>query len=183
MRYKNNEIILKDGARCLLRSPDEKDAAAMLDYMIITSAQTHYMVRYPEEIQLNEAEEARYLRNCLESKQDIMIAAFVDDEVAGNAGLNSINKYSKLRHRAAFGISIKEKYWNRGIGSALIKEVIKMAVTMGYEQIELGVFDDNIKAQRLYEKFGFNEWGRVKNAYKLKDGSYRDEIVMGNILK
>ena len=183
MRYVGKNIILKDGTKCLLRSPDEQDAATMLEYMKMTSTETHYMVRYPEEIELTDAKEAEFLKNYIESKQDIMIAAFVGDDLAGDASLNCVNNYIKLRHRAVFGISIKEKYWNKGIGSILIQEAIKMAEVMGYEQIELGVFDDNIKAKKLYRKFGFHEWGRVKSAFKLKDGTYCDEIVMGKILK
>ena len=50
---------------------------------------------------------------------------------------------------------------------------------MRYEQLELGVFDDNKRAQALYKKHGFEVWGCSKNAYKLKDGTYRDEIIMG----
>ena len=50
---------------------------------------------------------------------------------------------------------------------------------MGYEQIELGVFADNKRAQNLYKKNGFEVWGNTKNAFKLKDGTYRDEIIMG----
>ncbi|MCR1897468.1 GNAT family N-acetyltransferase [Irregularibacter muris] len=183
MRYKDKDIVLKDGTKCLLRSPDEQDAAAMLQYMKMTSTETHYMVRYPEEIQLTEAKEAEFLKNCLESEQDIMIAAFVDGELAGNAGLNCANNFMKIRHRAVLGISIKEKYWNKGIGSTLIQEAIKMAEVIGYEQIELGVFDDNTKAQKLYHRFGFNEWGKVKNAFKLKDGTYCNEMIMGKILR
>lgn len=50
---------------------------------------------------------------------------------------------------------------------------------MGYEQIELGVFADNKRAQYLYKKNGFEVCGNTKNAFKLKDGTYRDEIIMG----
>lgn len=60
--------------------------------------------------------------------------------------------------------------------------MIKEARKMGYEQIELGVFSDNEKAKRLYEKNGFQVWGKNRNAFKLKDGRYFDEIIMGIIL-
>lgn len=183
MRYKDKYIVLKDGTKCLLRSPDEQDAAAMLQYLKITSAETHYMIRYPEEVQITEEKEAEILKNKLESEYDLMITAFVEDELAGCAGLSCVRDNIKLRHRAVFGVSIKEKYWNKGIGNIFIQEIINMAEIMGYEQVELGVFEDNIKAQKLYRKFGFNEWGRVKNAFKLKDGTYRDEIMMGIIIK
>ena len=49
---------------------------------------------------------------------------------------------------------------------------------MGYEQIELGVIDGNERAKALYEKAGFVETGRYKNAMKYDDGTYRDEIIM-----
>ena len=81
-----------------------------------------------------------------------------------------------------FGISIKKKYWNNGIGNALVKEVINQAKEIGYEQIELGVFSDNEKAIALYKKLGFEVWGSVKNAFKLKDGTYHDEIIMGKMI-
>ncbi len=87
--------------------------------------------------------------------------------------------YIKLKHRAGLGISIKQKYWNNGVGDILIKEIINAAGLMGYEQIELGVFADNKRAQNLYKKNGFEVWGNTKNAFKLKDGTYRDEIIMG----
>lgn len=55
-------------------------------------------------------------------------------------------------------------------------------LVIGYEQIELGVFSDNEKAIALYKKFGFEVWGNVKNAFKLKDGTYQDEIIMGKMI-
>ncbi|WP_303860904.1 hypothetical protein [Alkalibaculum bacchi] len=81
MRYVGKNIILKDGTKCFLRSPDEQDAATMLEYMKMTSTETHYMVRYPEEIELTDAKEAEFLKNYIESKQDIIIVAFVEYDV------------------------------------------------------------------------------------------------------
>ena len=38
------------------------------------------------------------------------------------------------------------------------------------------------KAKELYKKYGFKVWGNMKNSYKLKDGTYRDEIIMGRMI-
>lgn len=182
MKFNEKEVVLKDKTICILRSPDECDAEKMIEYLKTTSEETYFMLRYPEEINITVNKEIEILKEILKSPKDIMIAAFVNNELAGNAGIYCARDQIKLRHRAMFGISIKEKYWNNGIGSLLIKEVIEIARQMGYEQIELGVFSDNKKAISLYEKYGFEIWGRVKNAYKLKDETYRDEINMGRIL-
>lgn len=44
----------------------------------------------------------------------------------------------------------------------------------GFEQLELGVYSDNVRAIHLYEKFGFERYGIQPRAFKLKDGTYRD---------
>ncbi|BBF44623.1 acetyltransferase [Lachnospiraceae bacterium KM106-2] len=182
MQYKEKKIQLKDGIECILRSPEERDAQNMISYMRLTSGETHFMVRYPEEVRLSVEKEKELISNTFQSETDIMIAAFINGELVGNAGLQCYRNHIKLRHRAVFGISIVEKYWNLGLGNIMIDEIIEKAREIGYSQIELGVFSDNIKAQRLYLKHNFEEWGRIKNAYRLKDGSFRDEIMMGQIL-
>ncbi|NFH81630.1 GNAT family N-acetyltransferase [Clostridium botulinum] len=183
MKFGAIKVELKDETECILRSPDEQDAEKMIEYLKMTSKETYFMVRYPEEIKITVNEEREHLKNNLISDKDIMIAAFVNDELAGNVSISCVRNHIKLKHRAVFGISIKEKYWNNGVGSILIKTIIEQAKKMGYEQIELGVFADNKKAQILYKKYGFEIWGTTKNAYKLKDGTYRDEIIMGKIIK
>ena len=52
----------------------------------------------------------------------------------------------------------------------------------GFEQLELEVYSDNSRAIHLYEKFGFERYGIQPRAFKLKDGSYRDEIIMVKML-
>ncbi|MCQ2012675.1 GNAT family N-acetyltransferase [Clostridium butyricum] len=179
MELLEKKVLLKDGTKCILRSPNYKDAASMLEHLKITSDETYFMVRYPEEITIKVEEEEESINCTINSKTDLMIAAFVNNELVGNAGIKPIRNHIKLKHRAGFGISIKQKYWNNGIGDILINEIISEAGLMGYEQIELGVFADNKRAQYLYKKNGFEVWGNTKNAFKLKDGTYRDEIIMG----
>lgn len=182
MKFREKEIELKDGIICILRSPNEQDAEEMIKYLKMTSEETHFMVRYPEDINITTDKEIEFIKDNLNSNKDIMIAAFVNNELAGNASITCMMDCIKLKHRAIFGISIKEEYWNNGIGSTLLREVIEQARQIGYEQIELGVFSDNEKAKALYKKYGFEVWGNTKNAYKLKDGTYRDEIIMGRMI-
>lgn len=182
MQFKEKKIELKDGTKCILRSPNEQDAESMIEYLKITSYETYFMVRYPEEITVSVEKEKQILNDNLKNDATLMIAAFVDGELAGNAGISRVGEHIKLKHRAAFGISIKQKFWNNGIGNVLLQEIINEVKLMGYEQVELGVFSDNKRAQALYKKHGFEVWGYSKNAYKLKDGTYRDEIIMGRML-
>lgn len=182
MNFKEITVNLKDGTSCILRSPNENDAKQMIEYLKLTSSETYFMNRNPSETENDIDREKEKLKYILKSDKDIMIAAFIEGELAGNSGVSCIRNLEKLKHRAVFGISIKEKFWNKGIGSILINECINNAKIMKFEQVELGVYSDNTKAQNLYQKYGFSVWGIIKNAFKLKDGSYRDEIMMGKIL-
>ena len=104
--------------------------------------------------------------------------ALISGEIVGSCGLAPVADNLKTKHRGRLGISVRKKYWGIGIGSLLLREILSFAKEHGIEQVELSVYSDNLRAQKLYERFGFIEWGRLSNAYKLKDGSYRDEINM-----
>ena len=84
----------------------------------------------------------------------------------------------KFRHKAGIGIFILQKYCGIGLGRQLMEYAIENARKTELEQLKLGVFDYNVAEIHLYEKLGFREWGREPHAFKLKDGSYRDEIQM-----
>lgn len=182
MNFIEKKIKLKDGTECILRSPNEHDAEKMIEYLKVTSKETYFMIRYPEEVNITIDEEKEIIKNNLRSDKDIMIAAFINDELVGNAGISCVGSFMKIKHRASFGISIKERFWNNGIGNILVKEIIEEARKMGYEQIELGVFSDNERALALYKKYGFEIWGYTKKGFKIEDGTYRDEIIMGKVL-
>lgn len=183
MQYAEKEFILNNGEKCILRSPFPEDAQIMIDYLVQTSGETHFMVRYPEEVQSSLEWEEYIIQQNIDNKQSLMLMAFINGEMAGNAGIACVEDRIKMRHRCSVGICLKEKFWGRGIGTLLMQEQIINARKMGYEQMELGVFADNANARAMYKKLGFEEWGTMKNAFRLKDGTYRDEIQMGLFLK
>lgn len=178
MRYEERTEILKDGRKCLLRSPQEEDAKEMIEHLIQTSDETGYLARYGEEISITEEQERKYLKETLESSKNIFICAEVDGKVAACAGINPASPYLRHQHRASFGISVKKEYWNLGIASLLLSAILESAVMGFYEQVELAVVADNEKALHIYEKFGFRSYGKLNNAFKYKDGSYSDEYFM-----
>lgn len=151
MQYEK-EIILKDGAKCLLRGAGEADAAEVLRTFDLTHAETDYFLTYPEENSFTVQEEAKFLKARSESKNAIEIAAFVDARIAGTAGIDPIDDKEKIRHRADFGIAIEKAYWGRGIGKALTLACIECAKQAGYLQIELEVVAENASAVRLYNR-------------------------------
>lgn len=169
---------LKNGDRLTLRSPGPADAQAMLSYLKRVAGETHFLVRRPEEVAYTPEEECNILEAYLNSPSHMMIAIFAGEAVVANLGISPIGPAAKLRHRCGIGLAILADYWGRGLGTLLIREAVSSARQMGYVQMELGVFSDNERAIRLYEKEGFAPCGAVPNAFRLKDGTFRDELQM-----
>lgn len=183
MRFQEKQVRLADGRICVLKSLEPADAQRMLDYLKRTAAETHFMLRLPEEVTMTVEEESSYLESSLKDPGAMMINALVEGELAGNVGINPQGLRRKIRHRAGVGIALVKEYWGMGLGRLLMEEAVRAASAMGYSQLELGVYGDNERAIRLYEKLGFEPWGRIRNAFRLPDGTVCDEILMGLLLE
>jgi RimJ/RimL family protein N-acetyltransferase len=182
MRFIEKMITLSNGTTLTLRSPDEGDAEGMLAYLKMTAAETHFLLRKPEEVTNTIEEEKSFLCAVLENRRKMMISAFAGDNPVGNLFISPIGDRQKVRHRAEFGMAVIQTYWGLGLGSLLLRDGLHAAKDMGFEQMELFVCADNVRAIRLYEQFGFEHWGRLKNGFKLTDGTYRDDLMMGRSL-
>ena len=119
MEFKAKKIILKDGTECILRSPNENDAKKMIKYLKMTSGETHFMTRYPEEITLTVDEEIKILRENLNSNTNLMIAAFINDDLAGNAAISCIENHIYSTSIRSFAII--DSYFIVGIGQIYIR--------------------------------------------------------------
>jgi L-phenylalanine/L-methionine N-acetyltransferase len=82
------------------------------------------------------------------------------------------------RHVASLGMAVAPEWRGRGVGAALMQEVIRWAKEVGVEKLALSVYPHNEAAMALYRKFGFKEEGRLTGHSKKSIG-YLDEIVMG----
>lgn len=181
MLFEEKRIKLKNGKEAILKTAEISDAKMMLDFIKQASGETDFLLRYPEEWTNTVEQEENWIRNFRESENVLNITCYVDGEIAGNCEVR-FRGGIKMSHRADIGIAVLKDFWNCGIGSAMFPELIKAAEEHGTEILELECFSGNKRAQHLYEKFGFKKVSIKPNAYKLKDGTYQDEVYMQKIL-
>jgi putative acetyltransferase len=100
-------------------------------------------------------------------------------------GYGSIYKYPHPRRKGVgdLGMRLHQDFQNVGLGSAMLNLLLEFAQKEKLHRITLNVIADNKIALRLYEKFGFNVEGTMKDTYFGADKLYHDEIIMGKILK
>ena len=178
MRFEDRKITLKDGRTCVLTPNSPEYAEQMLEYLKVTSGETDFLLRNPDEVKYTLEEEKEILQSLLDNPYVIMMAAIVEGKVAGNGSVSGIGDKRKIQHRCSMAIALYKEYWGLGIGSAMIGYMSELAKQIGWKQMDLEVVAENEKAQRLYEKCGFIATGRRHNALRSDDGTYHDEILM-----
>lgn len=104
-------VRLKDGREVLLHSPEAADAQALLDYMRVTSGETHFMARYPEECQATVEQETGFIEALTGHPQNFMIVAMLSGELVGGCSVMAVSGHIKTRHRGSLGISVEQKAW------------------------------------------------------------------------
>lgn len=177
MEY-NQTIKLKNGKNAIIRNATESDGSIVLDAFKTISAETDYLLGYPDEITFTPDEESSFLQKKADSANEIHIIALVDGVVVGIAGIDSCGSKYKIKHRAGMGVSVLKDYWGLGIGSALIDACIKCTKDAGYTQLILDVVSDNTRAFNLYKKHGFVELGRNPRGLCSRYSGYQEIIYM-----
>lgn len=106
------------------------------------------------------------------------VLSAVYDGVLCGSGILYVQPFQKLAHQCLFAIIVDEKYRNKGVGTALLKELMALAKErFQIELLHLEVYDGN-PAISLYERMGFSRYGVHENFLKEGPGEYRDKILM-----
>ncbi len=84
-----------------------------------------------------------------------------------------------ISRRGNLGIAIfNPVYWGKGFGTEAIEVMLKYAfTTLNLHSAELEVFSNNPRAQRCYEKCGFQKSG-VRREALFVNGEYRDIFLL-----
>lgn len=177
MKYEQ-AIRLKNGKEAMIRNGSESDGGTVFELFSRTHGETDYLLSYPEENSFSAEQEAQFLKEKAMSPNEIELVALVDGKIAGIAGIESVGKKYKVKHRAEFGISVLKEYWGLGLGKALTEACIQCAREAGYDQLELNVVAGNERAVSLYRSLGFIEFGRNPRGFNSKITGYQELVYM-----
>ncbi|MBQ2707088.1 MAG: GNAT family N-acetyltransferase [Clostridia bacterium] len=162
------------GREVVLRHAQPADAAALIEYLKITAAETPYLIREPDEITLTLEEEIGFIERKEKEPRELLLIALVNGKHVGNCSLMRIAPYRRYAHRCSIAIALYEEYCGCGIGRRMLQTVLDAARQAGYTQAELEVLSDNRRAIALYRKLGFEKFGTLPDNVRYADGTCAD---------
>jgi putative acetyltransferase len=95
--------------------------------------------------------------------------------------LHTFPNKARRRHAGAIGLIVHDESQGKGIGSALMHAGVDLADKwLNLTRLELEVYTDNAPAIHLYERFGFEREGTLRQ-YAFRDGNYVDAYLMARL--
>ena len=172
-----NEITLADGPLLVVRKLTVEDAPAMIEYMNVIGGESDNLLRGKNEFDLTLEQEIERIEKDNNDPDIFMIVGVINGRIIGAAQLHGSSR-KRIAHNSEMAISVRKEYWRKGVGTALMGELINHAKQRGTtKNISLGVRAGNSNAIKLYEKFGFEKIGFHKDYFNV-DGTFYDEILM-----
>ncbi|MBQ2407617.1 MAG: GNAT family N-acetyltransferase [Lachnospiraceae bacterium] len=112
-------------------------------------------VSAPSKDIINQPELQVYVKNFGEDKGDLCLVAQVENEIVGAVWVRIMNDYGHIDDETpSFAISLLKEYRNYGIGTELMRQMLKKLKMQGYRQASLAVQKMNY-AVRMYTNVGF----------------------------
>lgn len=110
-----------------------------------------------------------------------VVVVEIDGIVVGYGGFGSFRAAQGYRLTVEHTIHVAEAYRKRGIGRAVLSELIKRAKESGYHLMIGAIDSENVGSIKLHKEFGFTECARIKDA-ALKHGKFLTLVLMEKIL-
>lgn len=105
-----------------------------------------------------------------------MVAIDRADQVVGWCDIMRHGRVGS-EHCGRLGMGLLPDARGRGLGEALLRAVLAVALERGIERAELEVYASNRPALALYRRLGFTEEGRKLDSRRL-DGIRDDDVLM-----
>jgi len=87
-------------------------------------------------------------------------------EVVGHVHIRAPLRYFLLARqglaRARYGVVVRDDYQGKGLGTFLTRAILRVAKRAGIRTVDLFVQANNIRALRLYKRFGFTVAGSTR---------------------
>ena len=166
----------------LIREAEPSDAAELVTFLNRVSVETDFTSLDRNGILMTDTEMELFLDKQAHSENQITLLALLNDEIAGLVNITA-DQRKRVRHIGDLFIVIGQKYWNNGLGSLLLEEVVEWAQASGILRRLNSLSKLVIKLQFIYIKnMALSLKGRQERGAYIEEGEFIDVYLMGRLI-
>ena len=106
------------------------------------------------------------------------LVASSDDNILGWGVLSTTSSRCAYAGVAEVSIYIGDKYKGQGIGTTLLRNLIKVSEENGFWTLQSGIMRQNLWSIALHKKCGFREIGIREKVARMNDEAWFDVVLM-----
>lgn len=154
------------------------DAGAVLKIHRGVLEEQDFFITLPNEFKGSVYSVVQYIRAFSKEPCGLFLVALDGEEIKGFLTVRG-SALSRMCHTGKLEIMVDSASRGLGIGRALMTHCMEWARNNeALEKLGLSVFTNNERAIALYKEMGFEQEGLRRREYRLRDGSYRDDVLM-----
>lgn len=168
-------VTLRDGTHVVIRPLRAIDGSELLEFYRALPEEERQLLR--DDVSSPEWVD-RFLKK-VDFEEVVSLVAELDGRVVGETTLYR-TRYGWTRHVGEMRVSVAPAMRRSGLGTALARTLVKLAIDMGVEKMVVQMVESQVAARRTFEKLGFAPEATLRAHAKDVRGKKRDLIVMSN---
>lgn len=106
------------------------------------------------------------------------LVACLGNKILGWCALSPTSSRCVYAGVAEVSLYIGEEYRGKGIGKALLKNLVDLTEENGFWTLQSGIIKENTESIELHKRCGFREIGRREKVGKMSSGKWHDVVLM-----
>ena len=169
------DISLRDGTSVVIKPLVVDEASAVLRFYRSLPEEDRLFLR-------DDVTKPEWLRRFvarIESGEIVSLVAECDGRVVGEATLYRA-QHGWTKHVAELRVAVSPAMRRSGLGTALARELVRLATRIGVEKMVVHVVENQVGARKMFRKLGFRQEAVLRGHVKDIHGTKRDLIVGSN---
>lgn len=171
-------ITLDDGTPITLRPLLKTDEAGLLEYFASIAPEDRLCLK-------DDVTDPKVIENWIyEINYDTLLSiiGLHNGKIVADGTLH-FNPIGWTRHQAELRLTTSPQFRIRGLGTAMLQNLLDIATRLGLEQISIEIPPRLDKAFYLFEKMGFKEVANLQGFVKDLEGTESDLVLMVKYLQ
>lgn len=171
------KILISEDKEITTKEASISDITPMVGLLKKLADETNFMMREHGNVNQGFINHDDRVKSAIEDETNLFLISKTNDKIVGFLIL-SFQSLMSMQSVGSFVVGVKREYWGIGIASSLIECMLDWSKLKKMKRVELEVVEDNVRAIKLYEKYGFKMDRKKIADHYIGNNRYLNTIIM-----